>query len=210
MTRTARWICGMLAAAASTVHAGGVLVWKNGDTLPGEVQAASADAITWASPAFREAVTLDRGVLRAIVSEAGRDPGDLPFLVELSDGSRLFGLVTEVDERTLALESPSVDRIEIPRSRVRRVRLMRGATLAWAGPYGKLGWHDAGGEPIAERASWRENPSNGALRWLQVGQPAELALDLPDRLECQITLEAPAPPRFAASSLRPWAASLSS
>ena len=199
MTRVASGILGMLAVVISTVQAGGVLVWENGDTLPGEIQAASAGAITWASPAFEEAVTLDRGVLRAIVSEAGSDPGHLPFLVELSDGSRLFGEVTEVDERTLTLESPSVDRIEIPRSRVRRVRRMRGATLAWAGPYGKLGWQDAGGEPIAGRASWVENPASGALRFLQVGQAAELVLDVPDRLECQVTMKAPSQPRFAAS-----------
>ena len=95
-----------------------VLVWKNGDRLPGHLVAGSDRELTWrANNLFRDPIELDIGCLKQIEFAGHTDPTPPHngFFVCTIDGNALMGDAVSLDDQGLVLRSSRFGDVKISR-----------------------------------------------------------------------------------------------
>jgi len=175
------------------------LRWKNGESLPGEVISATTDQLTWTSPTFAEPLTLDLRALQR-VEFAGKDSTtEEPFSIRLSDGSRLYGKITDMDDSTLSVTSAHHGGMRLQRAAVVSVQRLQADSLVYAGPTSPADWEEQGDPRLGGNNPtvplWR-SVATGRLVHVGWNHTVSLPLDLPERVEMRFTLSSSVRPEF--------------
>jgi len=137
----------LAAAAAVTLgadtpppHAPGILRWQNGESLSGEMDEGSSDALKWRSPIFKEPLQLRWQALRRIDQPQGPAPVTESFSVILRDGSCVYGNLTGITDTTVSIHSERHGDATLKRAEVLSIRRIVGGNLVLGGPEGDVGW----------------------------------------------------------------------
>lgn len=116
------------------------LRWKNGESVPGELIAASQTDLTWKTPLFEDPLVLRWDALRRIDQPLATVAGPDPFRIVLRDGSHLLGDLVAVTDQSVSIRSARHGEVILKRSEVLSVRRLRGGKLVAGGPVGDVGW----------------------------------------------------------------------
>jgi hypothetical protein len=197
--------------AASSPAVGETLRWHNGETLPGEIIAASADDLIWKSPLFEDPLVLGWRVLDRIDQPLPTVAPADTFAFTLRDGSHLYGELAAVTDSTVSISSSRHGDVSIERSELLNMRRIKGSGVIFAGPSGDVGWNAAevatGKRP---GTVFRVEPSagspavppliegaGGALLIPYWNRGAFLALSLPNSVEVEFRVHSSKRPDFS-------------
>ena len=204
---------GFPAAQAEKTEA--LLHWKNGDVLPGQLQASDPGTIRWASPYFLDDLVLHIKVLDAIVfqkqgatptTEQGRVSTNEAFRVSTLSGDVWIADLIGSDDDTFLFSSKRHGQFRVNRSAVymleRRVRpdsLFDGSQLKnWKLPEPEMVALDpAFPFGTVRRSSWFADRKGHPKTWID---DAEIfhAFNWPEHFEIELELASDAqPPNFA-------------
>ncbi|HEY2342981.1 MAG TPA: hypothetical protein VGH90_08135, partial [Chthoniobacteraceae bacterium] len=117
-----------------------VLLWKNGETISGEVTEASNANISWKSPLFQDPLVLRWPAVRRFDQTLPATPSPDPFAFVLRDGSHLYGNLVSIDGDKITIQSTRLGEAILRRSEVLTIRRVHGGDLLLAGPDGDVGW----------------------------------------------------------------------
>ena len=143
-----------------------LLRWKNGGSLPGQLQESSAGTIRWASPYFLDDLVVDINVLNSVVFPKTSNPATEAFRVRtLSDDVWIADLIGS-DDNTFLFSSKRHGQFRVKRAAVRSLEhqnhsnlLFDGSQLThWKSPKPKKDIDDPILMVFHERASdWHRN-----------------------------------------------------
>ena len=185
-----------------------VLRWNNGETLSGEIVAASSSDVTWKTPLFEDPLQLRWSALRRIDQSWPAVSAADPFSIRLRDGSHIYGSLVAVTDSTVSIHGARHGDAVLKRSEVLSARRIRGGNLVFAGPEGDVGWKAAarGNQNVNVRrtttpASPPEIPviaigPGGALMMPYWNRGASLELTLPSRVDLEFRVESSDRPDF--------------
>jgi hypothetical protein len=125
----------------------GTLRWKNGESLPGTIVAASPDSVTWKSPDFGDPLQLHWNVLDRIDWPQADVAPASPFGIVLRDGSFIYGDVAAITGSSISIHSTRHGDVTLKRSEVLSVRRLKGGSLVYSGPLGSQGWTAMSNQP---------------------------------------------------------------
>ena len=117
-----------------------VLRWNNGESLPGEIGAATEAEFTWKTPLFQEPLALAWSALHRVDQPGGDRLPDGPFAFTLRDGSHLYGDLAGLTADHLTLHGDAHGDVTLRRAEVLSVRRVKGGRLVFNGPWGNAGW----------------------------------------------------------------------
>ncbi|MYH83296.1 hypothetical protein F4009_02920 [Candidatus Poribacteria bacterium] len=110
-----------------------LLRWKNGDTLPGQLQESSAGTIRWASPYFLDDLVVDINVLSSVVFRKTSNPATETFRVStLSDDVWIADLIGS-DANTFLFSSKRHGQFRVKRAAVRSLEHRNHSNLLFDG-----------------------------------------------------------------------------
>ena len=196
------------AAAQSDLAPGDppILRWKNGETLRGEIAAASPGDVTWKTPLFADPLQLRWDAVDRIDWPAVPVPPTGPFSIALRDGSFIYGDVVDVGAETLSIHSTRDGDAVLKRSEVLSVRRLRnGRNLTYCGPTGDVGWKALTNQQDGsvntnsfgtEFAPALTTGPGGALWISSWNRSGRLDLTLPDSVEVDFSLSTLERPDF--------------
>ncbi len=178
------------------------LSWRNGESIPGKLTAATAETATWMTPLFEEPLVLRWNALRRIDQprEASRTAD--PFAFRLRDGSYLFGDLVSIDENVIAIRSTLHGDAKLKRSEVLSLQRLRGGDLVFAGPTGNVGWSPMPNQKAANNANLSPLVSKiasgpgGALLLPFWNGGAALETALPERVAVEFRVRSSLRPEF--------------
>lgn len=128
------------AASASPSEKTAVLLWNNQERLAGELVSATTDTLTWKSPLFTEPPEIGLRHLRRVDMPGGASAPDEPFALTMRDGSRLYGEVTEITQKTATLKSKRHGTLAVKREEISSLQRLSGEGIVHSGPVGLAGW----------------------------------------------------------------------
>lgn len=176
-----------------------VLRWKNGETLPGEIAAASPGDITWKTPLFEDPLQLRWDVVDRIDWPAVPAQPAGPFSIALRDGSFIYGDLVDVGAETISIHSTRHGDAMLKRSEVLSVRRLHNGNLVYCGPTGDVGW-----KPMTNQQDGGVNMNSfgfgsdfapalttgpgGALWISNWNRSGRLDIDLPDSVDVEFSL----------------------
>ena len=180
--------------------------WKNGESVTGELVAASRTDLTWKTPLFEDPLVLRWNALRRIDQPFTTLPNPDPFRIALRDGSHLLGDLVAVTPESISIRSARHGDVVLKRSEVLAVRRIRGGSVIAAGPVGDAGWQEYGDRkstPAGNKApgqllaipSFTAGPG-GALLIPYWNRGASHPLALPELLDFDFRLRSSARPDF--------------
>ena len=194
---------------------GALLRWKNGDVLPGQLQASDAGTIRWASPYFLDDLVLYIKVLDSVTfPEQGSPPVNGNERVSTTEAFRVSTLSGDVwiadlidsDNDTFLFSSKHHGQFRVNRSAVymleRRVRpdsLFDGSQLRnWKLPKPERGvLYPAFPLDSVQGSSWFADPEGHPKTWIAKAEIFH-AFNLPEHFEIELELASDAhPPNFA-------------
>jgi len=117
-----------------------ILRWKNGESLQGDIAAASSSSISWKTSLFEDPLQLDWKVLDRIDWTSTTVPATGPFSIALRDGSFLYGDLVSISPDSISIHSTRHGDTILKRSEVLNVRRLHRGNLLYAGPTGNVGW----------------------------------------------------------------------
>lgn len=110
-----------------------LLCWKNGDTLPGQLNGSSSGAIHWASPYFLDDLVVDINVLNSVVFPKTSNPATEAFRVStLSDDVWIADLIGS-DDNTFLFSSTRHGQFRVKRAAVRSLEHRNHSNLLFDG-----------------------------------------------------------------------------
>ncbi|MBL9117424.1 MAG: TlpA family protein disulfide reductase [Verrucomicrobiaceae bacterium] len=193
------------------------LVWKNGEVMEGNLQAADDKTLRWRAeshePAWRgdlfaEPMRLDLGALRRVdFPKAFLPPPIEPFAIALANGDRLFADIVGATESGLVTTSRRHGPLTIALSSVVSITRLKDEQVIYSGPTALNGWRQID----ADRANLEPKFAIGEQGGLKItgwNRSAFLALELPDRGELRIQLTSSSRPGFAIGFTRSNSAGL--
>ncbi|MBL8818118.1 MAG: TlpA family protein disulfide reductase [Planctomyces sp.] len=178
----------------------GMLHWVSGDSLGGDITAASSEEIVWQSPLFEEALNLDPAALAGIVYpkiDVSPDPAD-PFRVSLVNGDVVFGSLLQITEAHIELRTSRHGDIRIGRNLVRNLIRVDNPGLVYLGPQGLKGWRHPVFSSWTTPPGWDELPG-GQLTTFRPEAVMFRAMEFPDQCEIEVILSSTAIPSFVMS-----------
>lgn len=178
---TDRTVCGDESPPAPSEA---VLVWANGDRLPGRLLSIADGRVRWQSPVFRDPLDIRATALRA-VQRPSQPPSAVPetMRVELRGGGQLHGELIGATDDTYVFESAAHGRFRVRRSHVRRLRRRRPEDLVYSGPRGLADWEPLNSQnPVSH---WSDN-ADGTLSTNRRGAGLFLPVPLPRRCEIEL------------------------
>ena len=201
-------ISGLSAQAASPSNPKGpsTLRWKNGESVPGELIAASRTDLTWKTPLFEDPLVLRWEALRRIDQPVAPVATPDSFRIALRDGSHLLGDLVALSPESISIRSTRHGEATLKRSEVLSVRRIRGGSVVAAGPVGDAGWQEPGDRkpnPAVNKTpgqllavpSFTAGPG-GALLIPYWNRGAAHPLALPELLDFDFRLRSSARPDF--------------
>lgn len=142
-------------ASRSAAKPGDMLVFGNGDRLPGALEGIAGEGgVSWRAPGAEGPVEIRQGSLAGMIL-AGRpavpatDPG---VLARLRNGDSLPGTFVTLDPAHLVLDAPGLGQIQVPAAQLQALFFAHG---------GMLPVHDAGTRPRL----WTAMPEVAAPEW---------------------------------------------
>ncbi len=205
--RTA-WMTWLLGLAGTTSAAlGSDLRWKNGQSVGGTLMEATDKVMTFrAEPIaerFLEPLVVEMHVLSGLEIKQGKNTDwssdemtKEPFGIRLDDGTRLFGTITGLDEKNLTISAPTFGKIDVSRSAVTSIQRMNGKGILFAGPASRRNWKDVSGSNTKTTGNtWRVMPG-GYVSQVAWNHAVHMPLELPERVELQLTLRSTERPEF--------------
>jgi thiol-disulfide isomerase/thioredoxin len=122
------------------------LRWTNGETMTGDLLAATGTSATWKTPLFEEPAVLGWEAIRRVDWPAAADVsgsgGDDSFIISLRDGSSIHGDLVSITGSSVFIHGSRYGDVELKRSEVLNARRTAGGALALAGPTGAKGWQE--------------------------------------------------------------------
>ena len=110
-----------------------LLRWKNGGSLPGQLQESSAGTIRWASPYFLDDLVVDINVLNSVVFPKTSNPATEAFRVRtLSDDVWIADLIGS-DDNTFLFSSKRHGQFRVKRAAVRSLEHQNHSNLLFDG-----------------------------------------------------------------------------
>ncbi len=178
---------------------GSELHWRNGEFIGGNFDGAEADHVVWSDKMFGEPLKVRREVLDKVIRHKVDEKTQELFSVRLADGSRLYGTITGLDAKALEMKSARFGTLRIARDAVVSVQRLQAEGLLFAAPTSTQGWI----EGKSPNSNGKDTPANywrvvpgGALKQIGWNRNASLPMDLPEKIEMQVTLSSSARPEF--------------
>jgi peroxiredoxin len=182
------------------------LHWKNGETLSGEMVAASPAALTWKNPFFEDPLQLDWQVLDRIDWTQSPAKSADPFVIALRDGSFLYGDLASVGDDSISIHSTHHGDTVLKRSEVLSARRVRhGSNLLFSGPTGNVGWKSMtlqqDGSVVGNQFMQEVTPTlvtgpGGELQIRTWNRCACLDIGLPDSVDVEFRVHSSMRPEF--------------
>ena len=117
-----------------------VLYWNNLEHLAGELVSATTETLTWKSPLFTEPPEISLRHLRRVDVPGAVIAPDEPFALTMRDGSRLYGEVAEITQKTVAFKSKRHGTLAVKREEISSIQRLSGEGIVHSGPAGLAGW----------------------------------------------------------------------
>ncbi len=185
-----------LALSCTASHAA-ELHWQNAEWIGGDFVGAEADHVSWRTPLFSEPVQVRMNVLKRIDRFKTDAKTEEPFSIRLADGSRLYGIITGLDAKTLSVKSARFGTLNIDRSAVNSVQRLKAGGMLFAAPTSTNGWTESDVEDNGQKKTklWRVVPG-AALTQVGWNHSASLPVDAPELVELHVTLSSSTRPEF--------------
>jgi peroxiredoxin len=186
----------------------GILHWKNGETLVGDIATASGDSLNWKTPLFEDPLQLEWQVLDRIEWPQQPVATADPFSITLRDGSLIYGNLVSISDDSVGIHSARHGDTLLKRSEVLSARRLQRASLLFSGPRGDLGWESMQNQPDGNPA---RNPNlhdpvpalgtgpGGALEIRTWNRSAYLDLALPNLIDLEFRVHSSKRPEFMLS-----------
>lgn len=129
---TVRVVPRLLMPPASSAHTR--MTWWNGESLRGELDTATAAAISWKSPLFELPVTVKQEFIRRIDYSGGFQRVEGNFRLALTDGSHLTGELEKLDADTVTFHAAACGAVTVKRDMVFTLERIGGEGILAAGP----------------------------------------------------------------------------
>ncbi|MDI1312911.1 TlpA disulfide reductase family protein [Prosthecobacter sp.] len=175
------------------------LHWQNGEWVGGHFVGAENGHVIWRTPMFSEDFQVSMDVLKRVNRHKTDAKTEEAFSIRLADGSRLFGTVTGLDEKTLSVKSARFGSIQVLRDSVVSVQRLKAKGMPFPALAGTSGWTEIPAEnnqsaPVKEKL-WRMVPG-AALQQVGWNHRVSLPLESPELVEMQFTLSSTVRPEF--------------
>jgi thiol-disulfide isomerase/thioredoxin len=173
------------------------LHWQNGEWVGGHFVGMEAGRVIWRTPMFSEDFEVGLEVLKRVNRFKTDAATEEPFSICLADGSRLYGAITGLDEKTLNVKSARWGSIEVLRETVVSVQRLKAKGMPLAALGGTHGWN----EMMDDRNTtpkvklWRAVPG-AALQQVGWNRRVNLPVEAPEKVEMQFTLSSSVRPEF--------------
>lgn len=173
------------------------LHWRNGEWIGGDFLGMEDGHVIWRTPMFAEPVKVSLEVLKRVNRHKLDEKTEEPFSVRLADGSRLYGTVTSLTEKTLEMKSARFGSLSIHRDAVLGVQRLKAEGMLFAQPTSTTGWVEGKlpSAPTPKNSSWRVIPG-AALQQVGWNRTTSLPLDAPEMVEMQFTVNSSVRPEF--------------
>jgi peroxiredoxin len=188
--------------ASGTAGASGpVIRWRNGESLPGELEGATPEEIMWQSPIFSEPLVLRTSAMDLMESPRRGIDSKEPFAVTLRNGDLVHGSLISIGTDTVKLRSECHGELTLRRPEVLSLRRVRGGKLVYASPSAGVEWRikdDGNTPPRWTKTPWKTGPGGAPVlnSWNRMN---ELSLKFPDKVEVEFHVRSTASPRFRLS-----------
>jgi thiol-disulfide isomerase/thioredoxin len=192
-------------APANAAPSTPTLRWKNGETLPGELVGASAEAVTWKSALFDDPLQVRWDVVDRIDWPGAPEQPKDPFAISLRDGSFIYGDLVSIGADSVVIRSTRHGDATLKRSEVLSVFRRQNPKLVYNGPTGDLGWESMVNQQdgsVARNPGQADTTSpvvtgpGGALLIRSWNRSAFLNVTLPDALDVDLRLHSSKRPEF--------------
>jgi peroxiredoxin len=193
---SAERICIALITVACMSCAAAELHWRHGEAVGGDFLAAEKDRLAWRAPQFSEPIRVRLDVLKQVVRHKDPEKTEEPFSIRLADGSRLYGSITSLDEKTLEVKSARAGTLRIARDAVAGIQRLKADGMLFAAPTSTSGWIEGNQTGQDSKVKlWRVVPG-AALKQVGWNRSATLPVEAPELVEMQFTLSSTARPEF--------------
>ncbi len=189
---------GSASPAATTESTLPFLRWNNGEILHGELESATTDEVRWDSPIFSEPLTLRASQLKEMESPKSGINSNEPFAVTTSNGDLVYGSLVFINANTVKLQSVCFGELTLRRSEVVSLRRVTGGRLVYSTPSPGVAWKmkDERNSPArTTKFAWKTG-TGGLPVMNSWNRTNYLPLKLPEKVEVEFHLLAPASPRF--------------
>ena len=184
----------------------GTLRWKNGETLNGDLAAASSSSLSWKTPLFEDPLQIAWPFLDRIewIQPATQPVG--PFAITLRDGSFLYGDLIAINSDSVSIRSPRLGDVQLKRSVVLNLRRLHEKALLFTGPTGDVGWEALNNMQEGNVGKSQMPPDftpslmagpGGALLIRNWNRAASLDLTLPESIDVDFRVHSTQRPAFA-------------
>lgn len=183
--------------AASMSCGAAELHWRHGEAVGGDFLAAEKDRLAWRAPQFSEPIRVRLDVLKQVIRHKEPENTAEPFSIRLADGSRLYGNITSLDDKTMEVKSARSGTLRISRGAVVDVRRLKAEGMLFAAPTSTSGWVEGSqpGQEISKVKLWRVVPG-ASLKQVGWNRSSTLPLEAPELVEMQFTLSSSVRPEF--------------
>lgn len=192
-------------APSSPLPASGILRWKNGESLHGDIAAASASDITWKTPLFEDPLQLHWNVVDRIDWPSPPVQATGPFSIALRDGSFIYGDVASIGADSISIHSTRHGDAVLKRSEVLSIRRLPHGSLLYSGPMGDVGWQLMSSQQDGSLAKNLFAPGltpslmtgpDGALLIRSWNRSGQLDITLPDSVDVEFRVHSSKRPQF--------------
>jgi thiol-disulfide isomerase/thioredoxin len=187
-----------------TPATGGILRWRNGESVTGDIASATSGDITWKTPLFEDPLQVRWDVIDQIdwAPQAMEPAG--PFGIALRDGSFIYGDLTAITPDSISIHSARHGDAVLKRPEVLSLRRIKGGDLVYSGPQGDTGWEAMANQP---GGNFSRNPlpdftpplatgPGGALLIRNWNRSAAMDLTLPASVEVEFRIHSSKRPEF--------------
>jgi len=172
------------------------LHWRNGEWIGGDFIAAEKDRLAWRNtPMFSEPLRVRLEVLKQVIRHKDAETTKEPFGIRLADGSRLYGTITGLDEKSLEIKSERFGVLKIAREAVVSVQRLQAEGVLFAAPTSKSGWVEENTGRDSKTTTWNVIPG-AALKQAGWNRSVSLPLEAPQMVEVRVNLSSSARPEF--------------
>ena len=136
-------------SAKGTKSSSAKLVWRSGDSIPGEIKSFSEGKLRWqAGKLFGMPLEIDASVLRSaeFPTTKTQRQSSQPFIVQLIDGMSITGEISELNDQTLVMQSHRFGEVEIDRQRVATILNLKNSGSLINGQFDLEKWDAYRGE----------------------------------------------------------------
>ncbi|HEX4083571.1 MAG TPA: redoxin family protein [Chthoniobacteraceae bacterium] len=189
----------ILAMSATAAAHAATLRWLNGETMAGDLVAATGTTASWQSPCFESPLVLKWQALQRIdypLAQTGQAAQTEPFHFSLRDGSAFYGDIVSITGSSVFVHGSRVGDVELKRSEVLAARRAGGGALVWDGPFGTAGWKSDDGE--LQGGTETEIGPGGSLVLPYFNRKFDysLPLPLPDAVDVELRVHSTELPDF--------------